>query len=75
MSAFDETYSDFRLTPEERMSGLWNRLSTYLDTKLEQRRRENDSPALSPEQTAALRGHIRCLKGLIALGKEPPIDG
>tara|TARA_R110000868_G_scaffold319759_1_gene580696 strand:+ start:1407 stop:1622 length:216 start_codon:yes stop_codon:yes gene_type:complete len=65
----------FALTDGEKRHPLWVRLSAHFEERLALLRRRND--AVQPEaQTAALRGEITCLKGIIALGKDsPPIDG
>lgn len=66
---------NFKLTEGEKRSPLWIRFRAHMEARLEQARRQNDGP-LPPDQTAALRGQINCLKGLTALGNdEPPIDG
>ena len=66
--------NEFRLTDGERANPLWLKLRTHLEEKLKNCRGQNDGP-LDPIQTATLRGQIATLKGLIALGDEPPFDG
>lgn len=66
--------SDFALTDGERHHPLWTRLSAHLTERLRELRGRNDGP-LNELETATLRGQINCLKGLIALGDDPPIDG
>ncbi len=63
---------DFYLTDEERNSGVWQSVKTHFERLLAKKRAENDNPNLTAEQTATLRGHIDCLKAMIALGKKPP---
>jgi hypothetical protein len=54
---------------------MWRRLRGHLEDKLGELRGQNDGE-LDQFQTAKLRGRIECLKGIIALGDEPPlIDG
>lgn len=59
---------DFRLQVGEDTSPIWLRLRAYLEHRLERAREQNDNPA-SAEQTATLRGEIKALKGLLALGR------
>ena len=66
--------SDFALTDGERHHPLWTRLSAHLTERLRELRGRNDGP-LNELETATLRGQINCLKGLIALGDDPPSDG
>jgi hypothetical protein len=64
----------FTLTAAEKSSPLWFKLKSYLEQRLERARGRNDGP-LSTEDTALVRGEIKALKGLLALGKElPPIE-
>lgn len=66
---------EFTLTTGERINPLWHKISRYLDRRLDRARKRNDQP-LSPEDTALVRGEIKALKGLMALGQElPPVDG
>lgn len=71
----DEFSIDFTLDDADRRNPLWVRLEAYMGLKLGELRARNDDPKLTAEATASLRGHIACLKGLIALGIEPPRDG
>lgn len=65
----------FTLTAAEKSSPVWFKLKNYLERRLESARVRNDDARLSPDATAALRGEIKALKGLLALGKElPPIE-
>lgn len=63
----------FALSPGDRATPLWIRLVEHLEKRLQQQRINNDSPDLTEQQTAKIRGHIECLKGLIALGNERPV--
>lgn len=70
-----EPVLDFGLTNGERFHPLWIKLSGYFNGRLTNLRAQNDGP-LSEQDTATLRGQIKLLKAIIALGKdEPPIDG
>lgn len=62
----------FALTTADKANGLWLRLKEHFEHRLATARLRND--AIQPEaETALLRGEIRCLKGLIALGMDRPI--
>lgn len=64
---------DFILTAAEKSSPVWFKLKGYLEQRLERARGRNDEPQLA-DATATLRGEIKALKGLLALGNElPPI--
>ena len=64
----------FALTDGEKANPLWLRLQTELKRRLDAARCAND--AVQPEAaTSALRGEIKSLKGLIALGEEGPTHG
>lgn len=63
---------DFYLTDEERTSATWQSVQARLEGMLAKKRIENDSPKLTDVETATLRGHIDCLKAILALGKKPP---
>lgn len=63
---------DFQLTQNERMQFLWLKLKDHLGDRLALARIRNDAP-MSETDTAALRGEIRTLKRLIALGGDRPV--
>lgn len=64
----------FSLTGHDKAQGLWLRLRAHLEERLADLRVRND--ALQSEyETASLRGEIRCLKKLIALGDVRPMTG
>lgn len=65
--------TQFRLDANELNSAIWLRLKAHLEEKLKEKRGKNDDPLLDPIMTAALRGHIECIKGILALGTVPPI--
>ncbi len=65
--------TDFALTEHEKASSLWRRLQAHLNDMLATARVRNDNETLSEQQTAALRGQIRCLKTLLALADDRPI--
>lgn len=68
-----ESSLDFALSDGERISPFWARFKAYLELKLEESRKKNDDVSLDEKATAEMRGQIRCLKALIALGNERPI--
>lgn len=59
---------DFKLTESERHSACWIRLKEYLEEKLAEYRRKNDS-SLSHEETMKIRGKIHALKDLLEVGE------
>lgn len=64
----------FALTDGERRAPFWLKIKTELESRLRIARGKLEGN--QPEQeTAILRGQIAILKGLIALGDEPPNDG
>lgn len=64
----------FSLSESEKRHPLWIKLANHLKAKLSELRSRNDGP-LDADETAKLRGQIQCLRGLLALGDEPPTDG
>ena len=64
--------ADDFLTQEERNSPVWESVCKHLERMLAKRRIENDNPKLTDVETATLRGHIDCLKAMIALSRTPP---
>ena len=60
------------LTKEERSSALWQNLRARFENKLQDLRSRNDSANLTEAETARLRGHIECLKRIIAWDADPP---
>ena len=67
--------TEFILNDFDKSQGLWLRLREHMEERLAFARQCNDK--VQPEdQTAVLRGEIKCLKGLIALGDDRPVvDG
>lgn len=64
----------FTLSTAEVNTPVWFKIKGHLEQRLERVRGLNDAPRPEAE-TAALRGEIKALKGLLALGKElPPIE-
>ena len=59
----------FALTDHDMAQVLWLRLKAYLEDRLADARRRNDS-LMSEYETAALRGEIKCLKRILALGDD-----
>ena len=64
--------SDIVLTKDERSSALWQSLKMRFEKKLQDLRKQNDSANLTEAETARLRGHIQCIKALLALDADPP---
>ena len=65
---------DFELSSHDKSQGLWVRFKAHLLDRLDEARHRNDAP-LSEHDTAAIRGEIKCLKRLIALGDDRPVTG
>jgi hypothetical protein len=65
---------DFELTEHDKVQGLWLRLRAHLEDRLAAARVRNDG-ALSESETASLRGEIKTLKRIIALGDDRPMTG
>lgn len=64
----------FALSDSEKSTPLWMRLKAHMTEQLDAARNANDAPA-SEQDTAMLRGKIRCLKALISLGKPGQMTG
>ena len=64
--------ADFHLTDEERTSATWQSVQAHLERMLAKKRFDNDNPKLTDVETATLRGHIQCLKAILALSAKPP---
>ena len=64
--------SDFELTEHDKASSLWVRLLDHLEDRLAAARVRNDMP-MGECETASLRGEIRAMKRIIALGDSRPI--
>ena len=64
--------TDFDLTNSDKASSLWLRLCAHFEDRLSDARRRNVN-LLSEAETAALRGEIRALKRIIALGDDRPL--
>lgn len=67
--------TDFQLTDGEKSHPLWARLKAHLESRLVAARMRNDDAQMSPIDTAALRGSIKCLKSIIQLGDDVPLIG
>jgi hypothetical protein len=65
------TPDPFTLSDHDRTSFLWVRFKEHLLERLADARKRNDG-ALTECETATLRGEIRMLKRLIALGDDRP---
>ena len=66
---------NFELTDGEKSHPLWKRLSAYLELRLVFLRQQNDDADMTEQQTAALRGQIKSIRGIIALGDDRPLTG
>jgi hypothetical protein len=62
--------SRFTLTPGEQQTPLYIKLRKHWETRLQELREKNDSAALTPEETARLRGRIDEIKLLLKAGVE-----
>jgi hypothetical protein len=62
---------DFQLSPSDKASSLWRRLKAHLDDRLARLRIQNDNP--QADGGASIRGEIRAVKSLIALGEDRPV--
>jgi hypothetical protein len=58
---------EFKLTAAERFSSTWARISEHLEARLAECRRKNDGN-LSFDETTKLRGQIKELQYLLAVG-------
>ena len=67
--------TEFRLLDGERSHPLWHHLKAHWTAQLAELRVRNDNAMLSEAETAALRGRIACLKGILELDKDRPIVG
>lgn len=62
----------FELSDGEKMHPLWVKLKAHLESQIQSKRAQNDSAKLTEAETAALRGHIQCLKVILSLGADRP---
>jgi len=58
---------DLKLTDAELVSGMWMKMRTHLQARLDLLRRQNDGN-LDPTDTADVRGRIAEIKHLLAAG-------
>lgn len=66
---------EFQLSDYDKSTLLWARLKVHLEERLTEARRRNDAP-LTEQETAMLRGEIKSLRRLLALGEDrPPLTG
>ena len=72
MSAPPKLIIESFLTEEERLSSTWQSVRQHLERMLAKKRVQNDNPKLTDVETATLRGHIECLRAILALGAKPP---
>jgi hypothetical protein len=69
-----DTFEPFEMTTSEKSHPLWLRLKGHFEDQLRALRLKNDRPQTEPE-TAMLRGHIKCLRAVLALGEDRPLTG
>lgn len=67
-----EPFKPFELSDGERRNQLWLKLKAHFEESLRVLRCKNDE-LLSADETAAIRGQIKCLRGIIRLGDDPPL--
>lgn len=70
-SEIDEV-PDLLLTKADLQSPTWLKLKKHMELCQQKLRTKNDSLALDVQATAALRGELRGLKNLLALGQPNP---
>lgn len=75
MSAYEVMPEPFALTDGDKLGGTWLRLVEHLKEELRVARSKNDDDKqqLTDLETANLRGQIRTLKRMIALGDTLPV--
>ena len=66
------TPEPFTLSEQDKAQGLWLRFKDHLLERLASARIRNDG-ALDGFETASLRGEIRTLKRILALGDDRPV--
>ena len=62
---------NFKLSPGERASPVWQRVSKHVEFLLETARKRNDNHQ-DEVKTASLRGEIKSLRSILAFGTDPP---
>jgi hypothetical protein len=63
-----------QLRSEDIRTVTWRRLSQLIESRIDELRELNDSPAHGAEQTALIRGGIRELKRILALADEASVS-
>ena len=66
----DATVDPKLLTPGDLHSATWKKLARHLQERQQVLRARNDNPKLDPLATAALRGELRVIRNLLALGNQ-----
>lgn len=61
------------LTLEDQRSPTWRKIKAYVQTELEIARRSLERD-ITPEQTAKLRGQIRSMNAVLALGDSQALE-
>jgi hypothetical protein len=65
----------FALTPSDRASDLWDRLTEYFERRIATLHNENENPHTDPNvdavQTALRRGQIKAFREMLFIGRPP----
>jgi len=61
-----------RLNDAQALNPLWQALRAHYTARLSQLRTENDNPALSEKETAALRGRIAECRAILDMDSPEP---
>ncbi len=64
----DHDEPPFLLTAHDIQSTVWAKLRKHMEARIIALRAKNDGD-LEPMETAKVRGELKCLKNLLALGK------
>lgn len=59
------------LSKTDRLSPIWQAVKDHLEARLMRLRLMNDNESLDAIQTAAIRGRIAEVKGLLSIGEDP----
>jgi len=65
----------FTLSEGERRHPLWIKLQSHFEKQVSNLHGKLEGTELTEQATAVIRGRIKCLKALIALGQDPPMTG
>lgn len=59
------------LSKTDRLSPIWVAIRAHLEDRLDRLRLMNDNESLDAIHTAAIRGRIAEVKGLLSIGEDP----